>query len=179
MRPPPAPRPAVSIAVGTLLVALSGVVAWRIAAPKGESSTLPRRIATLSTTDGPASDDASSETAALAALPDRALAATLRIDLFPPPPPAPETPTARPEPPPRLDVELVAILTTAADRAGDDAEPIRRAFLYDAATQTYATLGVGDALREGVTVAAIDDESATFTIAHGDSLRTLRMELKP
>ncbi len=81
-------------------------------------------------------------------IPDRALAAVLRIDLFPPPP-APAPPESSPNaPPPRLDVELVAILITSAATGVSEGVTVRRAFLYDPKTQTYATLGVGDALRE-------------------------------
>jgi hypothetical protein len=168
-----APATSISLALSAVIVLGAGALAWRAARPPRVS--LPDRLAAIETL--PPGEDTPLDTSP-SPIPDRALAAVLRVDLFPPPPT--ESPAAVSAPPPRLDVELVAILITAATSASEEGATIRRAFLYDAKSQTYSTLGVGDALREGVTVLAIDDESATFQIAQGnDKSRSVRMELKP
>lgn len=175
-RPTPTPPVGASVALAALSTALAGLLALRLA--HAPDARVADRVARLDAPDGTVAE---AEDAALNALriPDRALAATLRVDLFPPPPPPPEPPPAqREQAAARLDVELVAILITASAQGEP---PVRRAFLYDPKAQTYATLAVGDALREGVTLAALDDVSATFAVARGpaDVARTLRMELNP
>lgn len=84
------------------------------------------------------------------AISERALAATLVDELFPkepgPPPPAE---------PPRLDVQLVAILGEG-DR--------RRAFIRDTREDAYLELDPGAELRDQVVLASIEADAATFTV---------------
>jgi len=169
---PRAPAISLSIAVGTCVVMGAALLSWRLATPAPLAA--PFSPWTTARADSQREGGVAAVPKSRSAEPpDRALAATLRVDLFPPP--APEA-AAVAAPPPRLDVELVAILVTAGAEGG---EPVRRAFFYDPATQSYATLGVGDALRDGVTLTGLDDTAATLAVAHGGSTRALRMELKP
>lgn len=83
-------------------------------------------------------------------LSERALAATLVDELFPKPPAPPP-----PAEPPRLDVQLVAILGEG-DR--------RRAFIRDTRENAYLELDTGSTLRDQIVLASIEADAATFTV---------------
>ena len=164
----------VIVAIAAALTMCAALVAISLA--RVERAEVPSRITPLAAIANESIDEGALAGVRSGEAPDRALAATLRVDLFPKPQaPAPETQVVvREEPPPRLEIELVAILLTGA---GETAS--RRVFLYDPKAQSYITLSPGDRLREGVTLASIDDDSATFAIARGQRTVPLRLELKP
>lgn len=81
---------------------------------------------------------------------ERALAATLVDELFPKPPIPPA-----PAEPPRLDVQLVAILGEG-DR--------RRAFVRDTRDGDYLELDAGREIRDEVVLASIEENAAIFTV---------------
>jgi len=94
-------------------------------------------------------------------VPAEVLAVTLRDDLFPDPPPPPQE-----LPPPRLDLELIAIYGE-----GD----ARSAFVFSPAEGDYRELALGDEAPGGATLAAIETNTAVFHLAG----RTVRLELRP
>lgn len=163
---------AVIVAMAAALTVCAAVAAVSLA--RVGRAEVPARIAPLAGAQEESIQD-NAPPAQSGEAPDRALAATLRVDLFPKPPepPAEASAVAREEPP-RLEIELVAILLTGV---GETAS--RRVFLYDPKAQSYITLSPGDRLREGVTLSSIDDQSATFAIARGQRTVPLRLELKP
>lgn len=163
---------AVIVAIAAALTVCAALAA--VALARVERAEVPARITPLAAVADESIDEGAPG-ARSGEAPDRALAATLRVDLFPKPPaPPPEAPAVAREEPPRLEIELVAILLTGAGETDS-----RRVFLYDPKAQSYITLSPGDRLREGVTLASIDDSSATFAIARGQRTVPLRLELKP
>ncbi len=102
-------------------------------------------------------------------VPAAALVATLYDKLFPEPPAA--APPPIPEPPPTLDVALVAI---TADASGTSAPAGLRAFVRVASTGDYLWLGVDDQTPGGAVVTRIDSDAVVFTLGR----REVRVEIE-
>ncbi|MCB9848560.1 MAG: hypothetical protein H6814_09115 [Phycisphaeraceae bacterium] len=151
-----------SIMTAFTLVVCSGVVAitalWAFAPsepPPSQDLTTVQPFIAAAAADQPAPGDE--------AFPSRVLSVSLNDELFPESSPVE---SAAPPPPPKLEVDLIAITMSGG---------MRSVFGYDRAAGEYFSAAAGEAVPSGPIVSAIEERAAVFDVAG----RQARLELTP